>query len=135
MNYSEKILIGGQALRELGSSRHTNDVDYLIFDESNFTQFLFDKENNTDYMNGNGSNFAAAIYKLEKGNAIASPQSLFDLKAFAFLSHLRNFNQNKMNDCAYDLNFLAINFDIKTVKTLAKFITKAEVLEIENLIK
>jgi hypothetical protein len=135
MNYSEKILIGGQALRELGSSRHTDDVDYLIFDENNFNQFIFDQDNNVDYMNGNGSNFAEAIYKLEKGNSIASAQSLFELKAFAYLSHLRNFNQNKMNDCIYDMNFLAINFNITTVKTLSKFITKQEVLEIENTIK
>ncbi len=27
---SKKILIGGQALRSLGSSRHTDDVDYLV---------------------------------------------------------------------------------------------------------
>ena len=130
-----KILIGGQALRELGSPRFTNDVDYLIFDENNFDQFSFDKENNVDYMNGNGSNFAEAIWNKEKNNTIATPQSLFELKAFAFLSHLRNFNQNKMNDCIFDMKFLNINFGINSIPTLEKFITETEKVEILSQIK
>lgn len=120
------ILIGGQALRELGSTRHTNDVDYLIFNEDSFDQFIFDEENNIDYMNGNGSNFAEEIYNLEKGNKVASPQSLFELKSFALLSHFRNNNRNKMNDAIYDLKFLNINFGIDSLKTLSKYITKEE---------
>jgi len=28
----KKILIGGQALKNLGSDRYTNDVDYLVND-------------------------------------------------------------------------------------------------------
>lgn len=131
----KKVLIGGQALRELGSQRHTNDTDYLIFEENNFNQFIFDKENNIDYMNGNGSNFAEAIWNKEKNNTIATPQSLFELKAFAYLSHLRNFNQNKMNDAAFDMKFLNINFGINTIPTLEKFITPAEKQEILSIIK
>ena len=135
MKYENKILIGGAALVKLGSSRSTSDVDYLIFDENSFEHFFFDKENNIDYMNGNASNFAEEIYKKEKGNKVATPQSLFELKAFAFLSHLRNFNQNKMNDCCFDLKFLNINFGINSLPTLEKYITPEEKTEILNIIK
>ena len=128
---NNRILIGGQALRELGSSRFTNDVDYLIFDENSFEAFSFDKENNIDYMNGNSSNFAEEIYNKEKGNTIASPQSLFELKAFSLISHIRNFNADKINSTIFDLNFLNINFDINlNMPTLAKYVTKSEIEEI-----
>jgi hypothetical protein len=131
MIYENKILIGGQALREMGSSRYTNDVDYLVFDENSFEAFIFDKDNNIDYMNGNASNFAESIYNKEKGNNIATPQSLFELKAFSLLSHLRNFNAEKINTTIFDLNFLAINFEIDMkMPTLSKFITANEVSEI-----
>jgi len=133
-NMKTQILIGGAALRELGSSRSTNDVDYLIFDENSFEAFSFDKENNIDYMNGNASNFAEEIYNIEKNNKIASSQSLFDLKAFAYLSHLRNFNKAKMNDCIFDLNFLAQNFGITEPKVLVKYATKEEIEEIKRII-
>lgn len=135
MTFTDKILVGGQALKDLGSPRHTNDVDYLVFIDGDYkNQFIFDKENNIDYINGNSSNFFNAIYNLEKGNTIASAQSLFELKAFAYLSHVRNFNQNKMNDCVYDLKFLNINFGINRLPTLSKFATKSEINEILNLI-
>lgn len=130
-----KVLIGGQALVELGSSRSTNDVDYLVFNENDFKPFSFDKENNIDYMNANASNFANDIWNKEKNNKIATPQSLFELKAFAYLSHVRNFNLNKINDCIFDLNFLAINFNINSLPTLAKYATKNEINEILNLIR
>jgi len=131
MIYENKILIGGQALREMGSSRYTNDVDYLVFDENSFEAFIFDKDNNIDYMNGNASNFAESIYNKEKGNTIATAQSLFELKAFSLLSHLRNFNAEKINTTIFDLNFLAINFEIDLkMPTLSKFITANEVSEV-----
>lgn len=136
MTYTDKILIGGQALRELGSERYTNDVDYLVYDENSYEQFMFDQANNIDYMNGNGSNFAEAIYNIEKGNAIASAQSLFELKAFSLISHIRNFNANKINSTVYDLNFLNINFEIDmNMPTLSKYITLAEKEEIIKNIK
>ena len=120
------VLIGGKALVELGSSRSTNDTDYLVFIEDNFEQFIFDEENHIDYMNGNGSNFAEEIWNKEKDNEIASPQSLYDLKAWAMLSHFRNGNNHKLNDCIFDLRFLAINHGIEGISTLKKYITKEE---------
>jgi len=131
----EKILIGGQALRELGSSRYTSDTDYLIFDENDFSQFIFDRENNIDYMNGNGSNFSEEIYKKEKGNKIASPQSLFELKAFALISYLRDFNKEKINSSLFDLNFLNEKFEINTnCPILSKFATNIEIEEIKIML-
>jgi hypothetical protein len=128
MIYKNKILIGGQALRALGSSRFTNDTDYLVFDENNFDAFIFDKENNIDYMNGNGSNFAEAIYNKEKGAAISGAQSLFELKAFSLLSHLRNFNAEKINSTIFDMNFLNQKFNVDiNCPTLSKFATKEEI--------
>lgn len=130
------ILIGGQALRELGSSRYTNDTDYLIFDEDNYNQFIFDTENNIDYMNGNGSNFAEAIYNKEKNNKTATPQSLFELKAFSLLSHLRNFNKDKINSTIFDMNFLTNNFEINiNCPVLSKYISLAELNEIKSVIR
>lgn len=135
MNYENKILIGGQALKSLGSPRHTDDADYLVFDENKFDLFVFDEENNIDYMNGNSSNFFEEIYNKEKNNEVASVQSLFDLKAFSLLSHIRNFNKNKINDTVFDLNFLKINFGVDSLKTLKKYITPTEAEEIFNFIK
>ena len=68
-----QILVGGKALKNLGSSRSTNDTDFLIFDTSKSEMFLHDVENNIDYLNANGSNFFASIYENEKGNVQASP--------------------------------------------------------------
>ena len=83
-----KVLIGGKALVELGSSRSTNDVDYLVNDKSTTEMFVFDTENNTDYINANGHKFFSEIFEIEKCNEIATPQSLLELKAFSFVQHL-----------------------------------------------
>lgn len=133
----KKVLIGGQALRELGSTRHTEDLDYLIFDENNYSAFIFNDAEKIDYMNGNGSNFAEAIWNKEKDNEIATPQSLFELKVFAFMNQIQNKNFNKINTQIHDLNFLKINFEInETCPTLAKFHSTNTIKEvIDQLIK
>lgn len=128
MTTLNKILIGGAALRELGSVRHTDDLDYLVWMDDNFTPFHTSE--GVDLINANSTNFFESIYNIEKGKEIASPQSLFDLKAFALIEHMRNGNFNKVNDCRYDLNFLKINFGIEDINTLKKYITKAEHNEI-----
>ena len=69
-----KILIGGQALRNLGSDRHTNDVDYLINDLSSTEAFICSE--NEDLLNANGNKFFAEIFAIENGNEQATPQSL-----------------------------------------------------------
>lgn len=130
---TSKILIGGQALRNLGSSRHTNDLDYLVWMDENFKPFHTGE--GVDLINANSTNFFEAIYNIEKGNEEASPSSLFELKAFALVEHFRNGNHNKVNDCIFDLNFLKINFGIVNFPILKKYATKQEIEMINELIK
>ena len=54
-----KILVGGQALRNLGSDRYTNDVDYLINDATTKQSFICSQ--NVDYLNANGNKLFAEI--------------------------------------------------------------------------
>ena len=90
MNKLNKILVGGQALRNLGSDRYTNDTDYLVSDLSTKDAFITSDE--VDYLNANGNKLFAEIYNAEKANSQATPQSLFELKAYAFVQHCQNFN-------------------------------------------
>jgi hypothetical protein len=131
----EKILIGGQALRELGSSRYTNDVDYLIFDESKKQMFIKDEANNTDYLNASASSFFNEIYKIEKNNAIASAQSLLELKAYSWIQHLTNGNWAKAADCEFDMAFLVRELGAKMPKIVKKYVSKSEFDEIEKEIQ
>ena len=103
-----QILIGGQALRNLGSDRYTDDVDYLINDTNSNDAFICSE--NIDFCNANGNKFFAEIFAIENGNVQATPQSLFDLKAFAFVQHCQNFNFKKADASEYDLKFLVRNF-------------------------
>ncbi len=79
-----QILIGGQALRQLGSDRYTNDTDYLINDKSSKEAFITSES--VDYLNANGHKMFAEIYTKEEGNAIASLNHYWSLK----LMHLSN---------------------------------------------
>jgi len=127
-----QILIGGRALVELGSSRGTNDTDYLVNDLTSNDSFLH--EENVDYLNANGNRFFLEIYKIEKGNQIATPQSLFELKAFAFVQHCQNFNFKKADDCEYDIKFLVRNFNIKESFSAKKYMTSGEYSEVVKII-
>jgi hypothetical protein len=127
-----KTLIGGQALRNLGSDRHTNDLDYLINDTSNSNAFITSDE--IDYINANGNKFFMEIYKLEKGNEQATPQSLFELKAYALVQHFQNFNFQKVAACEYDLKFLYLKFGIKDAPIAKNHMTSGEYSEILNII-
>ncbi len=130
---TEKILIGGQALRELGSPRHTEDMDYLVFIEDDYTPFHTSK--NVDYINANSSNFFEAIWKKEKGNKIASPNSLLELKGFAYVQHLINGNFAKAKDCEFDIKFLVENCGVSDLTNLKKTLSFSEFQEVNKLIK
>ena len=130
--YTEKILVGGQALRNLGSDRHTEDVDYLINDTNSKEAFIVSKD--IDYLNANGNKFFKEIYQIEKGNEQATPQSLFELKAYAFVQHCQNFNFAKADACEYDMKFLVRNFEINP-KIVKKYISNSEFSEVEKIIK
>lgn len=128
----EKILIGGQALRELGSSRYTNDVDYLIFDKNSNKMFIKNEEKNEDYLNAAASDFFNQIYKIEKNNTIASPNSLLELKAYSWVQHLQNANWKKAADCEFDMAFLVREKGAKMPTIVKKYVSKSEWAEIEK---
>ena len=125
-----KILIGGQALRNLGSDRHTEDIDFLVFDK-NSTEAFFTSEKE-DLLNANGNKFFNEIYKLEKGNEQAGPQSLFELKAYAFVQHCQNFNWAKADACEYDMKFLVRKFGV-CENLVSKFVSAGELSEIKKV--
>jgi hypothetical protein len=130
---TSKILIGGAALREMGNDRYTDDTDYLVCDSSKDT-FSHDSENNVDYINAASNKFFAEIFKIEEGNKIASAQSLFELKAYAFVQHCQNFNFKKADSCEYDIKFLVREHGIKGSAIAKKHITSGEYSEIEKII-
>ena len=131
MMTENKILVGGQALRNLGSDRYTNDTDYLINDES--TKEAFITSNDVDFLNANGNKFFSEIFKIEAGNNQATPQSLFELKAYAFVQHCQNFNFAKADSCEYDLKFLVRNFGCKPV-LVKKYISTGELSEVQKIV-
>jgi len=130
------ILIGGQALKELGSDRYTDDIDYLVFSEKHTSPFLTGKD--TDYLNAASNSFAGKffneIYKIEKGNKIASPQSLLELKVFAFVQHCQNMNWAKVDSSEYDIKFLVRKFGLKSTKIVNKYISSGELSEAQKII-
>ena len=133
MKEIQKILVGGQALRNLGSDRYTEDVDFLVNDKSTTDAFI-----NTvgiDYINANGNKFFNEIYNIEKGNIQATPRSLFELKVYAFVQHCQNFNFAKADSCEYDLKFLVRNFNITESKIARKYITNGEYSEIVKIVR
>jgi len=131
MKIIQDILIGGQALRNLGSDRHTHDLDYLVFDASTTEAFITSEA--VDYLNANGNKFFNEIYQIEKGNSQASPQSLFELKAYALVQHCQNMNWAKADACEYDMKFLVRNFGC-SAKIVKKYISTGELSEVEKII-
>jgi len=129
MSENKKLMIGGQALRELGSCRHTDDVDYLVNVQEDWT---FKHEANCDLINCNNNNFFAKIWKIEAdNNGIASAQSLLELKAYAIVQHYQNGNMAKARTSAADIMFLVAECNLDRVITVKEFLTVAE-LEFVN---
>jgi len=133
MKTTDKILVGGQALRNLGSDRYTNDVDYLINETTNTKAFITSEE--VDFLNANGNKFFNEIYNAEKGNEQATPQSLFELKAYAFVQHCQNFNWKKVASTEYDIQFLVREFGITESKIAKKYMSAGEYSEIVKIIR
>ena len=127
-----RILIGGRALVALGSSRNTLDIDYLVNDPS--TKKTFIHKDGVDYCNANGSKFFKEIYKMEKDNQIASPQSLLELKAYGWVQHSLEGNWKKVTDYEYDIKFLVQNCGVRTLRIVQKHLSKSEFDEIQKLI-
>lgn len=128
------ILVGGAALRELGSKRHTEDTDYLVCVE-NKPMFFADEKANIDYINAAASNFFKEIFDTEKNNSIASPQALLELKSYAFVHHCQNMFWQKADDAEYDIKFLVRNFGVKNLNRLEKYLNSSELKEIKKIIE
>jgi len=131
MNKLNKILVGGQALRNLGSDRYTNDTDYLVNDLSTKDAFITSEE--VDYLNANGNKLFAEIYNVEKTNSQATPQSLFELKCYAFVQHCQNGFWAKADAAEYDLKFLVRNFGCEP-KLVKKYISIGELSEVVKIV-
>lgn len=133
---AKKLLIGGAALVELGSSRHTEDTDYLVNDPTRDSPFFKDVAANIDYCNAAGHKFFAEVWKLEMANIgpIASPQTLLELKAFAFVQHCLNRNWRKADDCEYDIKFLVSQHSVRCCKIVQKHVTPGQFSEIQRVI-
>jgi len=131
-----RLLIGGQALVALGSTRITNDTDYLVNDQTTTALFLHDEAADVDYINANGHKFFAAVWKAEAGNlsGVATPQSLLELKAYSFVQHCLNRKFQKADDAEFDLKFLVRSFGLSDVKIVAKFVNPGQLSEIKKVI-
>lgn len=134
MTYDNKILIGGTALKVLGSSRSTLDTDYLVNDVNSKSMFIHDEENNIDYCNANGSKFFSEIWRKENGNEIASAQSLLELKAYSMVQHCLNANWKKADESEFDIKFLVRTFGVKSLSIVKKYVSAGELSEIEKVI-
>ena len=132
MTNETKILIGGQALRILGSDRYTNDTDYLINDKSSTEAFITSKE--IDYLNANGNKFFKEIYRIEENNTVATPQSLLELKAYSFVQLCQNMQFAKADKAEYDIKFLVRKFKLTSINTAKKYISAGELAEIYKII-
>ena len=134
---SKQLLIGGQALVKLGSSRSTLDTDYLVNDLSNKMPFSHHKDSNIDYCNANGNKFFAEIWKMESKNIgeIATPQALLELKAYSLVQHCLNGFWKKADEAEFDIKFLVREFNLTGVKIVNKFVKPSELEEINRVIK
>lgn len=122
MNDSEKIMIGGQALRELGSDRHTEDRDYAVYADGATWK--------TETPAGEVLDFAAHAFTRDVWAAmqpvaagadmIADAQSLAELKGWALVQHCRQGNWAKVAADEYDLQFLGREYGISELPILAK---------------
>jgi hypothetical protein len=131
---SEMKLIGGQKLKDLGSTRHTEDSDYLISDSSR-DLFSHDAENNVDYINAAKNDFFGKIWNKEIENSEISLNSLLELKAYSFVQHCQNFNFVKADADEFDIKFLIrkLGFDVN-FKIVQKHISTGEMSEVINII-
>ena len=130
---THKKLIGGKRLRDIGSSRHTSDSDYLIFDSE---RDLFSHDKTGDYVNAAKQAFFKELWNKELENNEISLNSLVELKCYSFVQHCQNFNFIKADNDEFDIKFLVrelgfnVNFNI-----VKKYISDGEMSEIMKIIK
>jgi len=123
MKITNKIMIGGQALRAHGHDRHTDDVDFATCgDGDNFIAHRDDSGETVDLaaLGEFGRRvWAAAAPVTIDGQLIADPQTLAELKGYALVEHCRQGNWSKVASDEYDLQFLGREFNIASLPILA----------------
>jgi len=126
----EKRLVGGQKLRDLGSSRYTDDVDYLIFDSTNTELFICsDKE---DLINCANSDFYSEIWKAGEVTA----ELLLEMASFTFVQHCLNMNFDKADTKEFDIKFLTRILEGKAeLKIVNKYVNVNELAEVSKIIE
>jgi len=129
-----RILIGGAALNHYGSSRHTDDKDYLVNIPTEAAAFLH--EDDCDLINASGHPLFMEIWEAEQGNEVASVKALLDLKAFAFAQHCINRKFQKADDCEYDIKFLIRMYgSLYSCPRAKKYLTTGEYSELCKVIR
>jgi len=130
-------LIGGQKLRELGSDRHTDDLDYLIYDDAD--DRLFIHEPGRDIVNAANHPLYAQIWALDADSDQVSLRALLEMTAFTFVQHCENGQWDKADAKEYDLKFLCrkmiesgeeIDFSLTR-----EFVSTGAAIEIEKIIR
>ena len=126
---TEKRLVGGQKMREMGSTRHTDDLDYLVYDESDSRLFINSDEQ--DFINCANHKFYEAIWNLGTVDA----QAMLEMAAFTFVQHCMNGNFVKADSKEFDIKHLArlIGKDAK-IKIANEFITAGQEQEVKRII-
>jgi hypothetical protein len=114
-----KIMIGGQALRKLGSDRHTEDVDFAIFGDGSEWRTAAEQG---DILDMNAHAFTREVWAAAKPvDGVADAQTLAELKGWALIQHCRQMNWAKVAADEYDLKFLGRECGIRSLPILAKF--------------
>lgn len=124
-------MVGGKAMNFYGSNRLTSDVDYLVWEPG---KELFYTHEEGDIINASAHPFLTVIWDAEQGNQIVSPQSLLELKAFAFINHCQIGAFRKSYDDEYDIKFLVDKFDLIDIPVLKGFVDPGEYGEVKKII-
>lgn len=131
-----KKLIGGQKLRELGSDRHTDDVDYLINDPSDDRLFIHTTD--SDIVNAARHALYSAVWDMDADASEVSLQALLEMTAYTFVQHCENMNWEKADSKEYDIKFLTrkILASGKSVELCIadKFISDGAMIEVQKII-
>ena len=126
----EKRLVGGQKLRDLGSSRYTDDVDFLIFDKSSTELFINSKEE--DLINCANHPFYTEIWNAGE----VTPALLLEMSAFTFVQHCLNMNFDKADTKEFDIKFLVRLLEGKVnLKIVNKYVSVGELSEVSKIIE
>lgn len=128
-------LIGGQKLRELGSDRHTDDVDYIIYDESGTE--LFNCSEKCDVVNAALNPFYSAVWALDAGSDSVSLRALLEMTVFTFVQHCENGKWEKADSKEYDIKFLCRKIGTKNIDySIAQgYISAGANEEVEKIIR